>query len=69
MELILILLVGVGLLAAYFLPYLLADMRGHANPGMVLLLNFFLGWTIIGWFFVLAIAMLGATKAKEVGHA
>jgi hypothetical protein len=33
----------------YFLPTVLATRRGH-HVLPILLLNFFLGWTVIGWF-------------------
>ena len=36
-------------LALYFLPALIAYKRGHANKGAILIVNFLLGWTFIGW--------------------
>ena len=36
-------------LAFYFLPTIIALIRGHRNTLAILLLNFFLGWTFIGW--------------------
>jgi hypothetical protein len=36
-------------LALYFLPTIIAVVRHHRNTLGVFLLNFFLGWTFIGW--------------------
>ena len=36
-------------LAFYFLPTIIALIRGHRNTLAIFLLNFFLGWTFIGW--------------------
>jgi len=36
-------------LVIYFLPSLIALLRRHKNMLAIFLLNFFLGWTIIGW--------------------
>lgn len=44
-ELILITLV----LVIYFLPVLIALLRHHKNTLAIFLLNFFLGWTVLGW--------------------
>lgn len=35
--------------ASYFLPSLIALLRNHKNKLAVLLLNVFLGWTLLGW--------------------
>lgn len=45
------LLFGIGL---YFLPAIIAGVRHTHNSTGILLLNLFLGWTIIGW----AVALL-----------
>jgi len=36
-------------LAFYFLPTIIALLRRHRNALAIFLLNFFLGWTFIGW--------------------
>lgn len=36
-------------LAVYFLPALVASTRLHPNSKPIMLLNVFLGWTLIGW--------------------
>ena len=42
---------GYGLAATlfYFLPAIVAFMRGHHSRVGILLLNFFLGWSGLGW--------------------
>jgi len=54
---IVILIVG---LLFYFLPYIVKTKR-HPQPDMLFLLNFFLGWTIIGW---IAALIWGQQKNK-----
>lgn len=48
----------------YFLPLIIAVVRGVRNQGSVLVVNLFLGWTLIGW--VIALAM--AAKTVEPRH-
>ena len=36
-------------LALYFLPAIIAALREHNNAGAILVLNLFLGWTVLGW--------------------
>lgn len=49
-----VILAAVG--AAYLLPTLVAALRDHHNTGMIAVLNFFLGWTFLGWVISLAMA-------------
>jgi len=37
-------------IAAYFLPAVLGWQRGKRNAPMITVVNFFLGWTLFGWF-------------------
>lgn len=49
------LLVGsVIVLALYFLPSIIAASRKKKNTGAIFVVNFFLGWTLIGWVVALA---------------
>ncbi len=48
---------GLGF-ALYFLPSIIALARSKRNLVAILLLNFFLGWTAIGWI----IALIWAAK-------
>lgn len=45
----------------YFLPWAIAATRGKSNSGVIGLLNFLLGWTLIGWIVTLVMAC-GAHK-------
>lgn len=45
---------GVGL---YFLPAIIAAVRHTHNSTGILLLNLFLGWTMVGWFVALLMAI------------
>jgi hypothetical protein len=44
------------LVAAYFLPALIALMRKVPNAGSVVVINLLLGWTLVGWAVSLAMA-------------
>ncbi|MGO0686835.1 superinfection immunity protein [Pseudomonas fulva] len=35
--------------ALYFTPTIIAASRTHPNRVSIMLLNFFLGWTVLGW--------------------
>ena len=43
-------------LCLYFLPTILAVARKVRNQGSVVVINLFLGWTLIGWVIALAMA-------------
>jgi hypothetical protein len=42
----------------YFLPSIIALIRSKRDTLAIFLLNFFLGWTVIGWF----VALIWAAK-------
>jgi hypothetical protein len=46
---ILELLLVVLMFVLYFLPTLIAFLRKHKNKLAIFLLNFLLGWTVLGW--------------------
>lgn len=46
---VLVVTVLIGILALYLLPSIIAFQRGKKNKLAILLLNIFLGWTLIGW--------------------
>ena len=48
---------GLGF-AMYFLPTIIAFARNKRDTTSILLLNFFLGWTMIGW----VVALVWAVK-------
>ena len=39
----------VGSIVLYFCPTIIAISRNHSNKTSIIVLNLFLGWTIIGW--------------------
>lgn len=41
----------------YFLPAIVAFVRSKRDAGAILVLNFFLGWTAIGWVIALVWAL------------
>lgn len=43
-------------IAAYWAPSITAGIRRVPNTGSVIVVNLFLGWTIIGWIIALAMA-------------
>ena len=45
-----------ALLCLYFLPTIIAVARKVRNQGSIVVINFFLGWTLIGWVVALALA-------------
>jgi Superinfection immunity protein len=62
---ILLLLVVVGL---YFLPTIIAALRHHHNTAMIAVLNFFLGWTFIGWVIFLAMSFGNPSPQQTIIH-
>jgi hypothetical protein len=53
---------GIGLLLViffipYWIPTIIAFMRKHPSKGGILALNFFFGWTFVGWVVSLAWAL------------
>jgi hypothetical protein len=42
----------------YFLPTIVAHMRGKDNVGGIFIINLLTGWTGIGWFVALVMACL-----------
>lgn len=49
----------------YMLPWGVAATRRTSNAGSVALVSFFLGWTVIGWFGALIMALAGRTAAPN----
>ena len=41
------------LLLSYFLPWIIALVRGHRNAAAIFVLNLFLGWSVLGWIIAL----------------
>ena len=51
---LIVLAIGVGI---YFIPYIVATQNKKQNAGAIGALNFFLGWTLVGWVIALVWAM------------
>jgi hypothetical protein len=51
----------------YFLPTFISCNRGHHQTGPIVILNLFLGWTLVGWVIALAwsCSALAATDATD----
>lgn len=60
MDVMIILVIG---LIIYFAPAINASSRHHPNAGAILLLNLFLGWTLVGWVIALVWSATGAPNA------
>jgi ABC-type polysaccharide/polyol phosphate export permease len=56
MMLLLLLLVLIAVALGYFLPTIIAHRR-QRRTGLVFLVNLFFGWTAIGWFTALLLAL------------
>ena len=45
-------------LAIYFIPSIVASNRNHKNVAAIVVLNIFLGWTVLGWVLALVWAVM-----------
>jgi len=54
-------IVVVGI-AIYFVPSIIAHHRKHRNEAAITVLNFFLGWTFLGWVAALVWALTDNTN-------
>lgn len=52
---------------AYFLPALVARWRDHRNASAIVVLNFFLGWTGLGWIVALIWAYTNDKHPAQAG--
>ena len=50
----------------YFLPTVIAMLRGKSNTFAILLLNLFLGWTFIGWIVALVWSVTSDNKPQTI---
>jgi hypothetical protein len=53
-------------IVVYFAPTILAALRTVPNVGSILVINFFLGWTFIGWVVALAMAARSHPAVTQV---
>jgi T4 superinfection immunity protein len=54
------------LFAMYWLPTIIAIVRRTPSALGVAVINFFLGWTIIGWIVALVMALAASPAAQRV---
>lgn len=47
----------VGGIAIYLAPTVIAAYRGHVNMAPIVVVNIFLGWSLVGWVAALAWAL------------
>ena len=59
------LILVVTMIAAYLLPLIVAGLRKVPNVGSVAVINFFLGWTFIGWVVAMAMACRSADRSVD----
>ena len=57
MDLIVTVLSPIALGAVYCLPMIVAARRKHHQRNAIAIINFFLGWTVLGWTIALAWSM------------
>lgn len=60
------LVVGIPFIVIYFLPSIIALSRKKNNGAAIILLNFFLGWTFIGWIVSLIWACLKDNETHTI---
>ena len=57
---------GIGFLifalAIYFVPAVVAFLRGHRSRLAILFVNLFLGWMLIGWLWAMIWSLTGNTE-------
>jgi len=51
--------------AIYFVPAIVAVVRHHNNKGAIIVLNIFLGWTVLVWIMALVWASTSNTRAGD----
>ena len=63
---LLVALFAVLVIATYFLPTIVATIRNHPNALSICLLNFFLGWTLLGWLGALVCSAHAINNGRDV---
>ena len=58
---------GVGT-AVYLGPWIVAERRGMNNRGPIIVIDVFLGWTLVGWVVALAMAVGGESRDQRGGQ-
>jgi hypothetical protein len=63
-AIVMFLLVGWLVTAAYVTPSIIAAARAHHNAGAIFALNLLLGWTFVGWVAAIVWALTEVHAAK-----
>ena len=58
---------GTALFIVYLIPSIVAWLRDHSNWGAIAAVNFFLGWSLIGWVVSLAWSLTDNTHRNREG--
>lgn len=53
-------------LTAYFVPTIVAVARGHHQAAPIIVVNVFLGWSVVGWVVALAMACSEVRRRQQV---
>lgn len=59
------LIAGAFWVVAYLSPTIMAYTRRHQNRGAILLMNLFLGWTLLGWITALVWAATSVERPRR----
>jgi hypothetical protein len=60
-----VILMMVFMVVMYLLPAIIGWRRGVSSRVLLLMLNVFFGWTVLGWLVFLIWAVTGATRAQD----
>lgn len=60
-----VLFIAIGALCLYLLPSIIGFKRGVSSRFVLLLMNLFVGWTVLMWVVCLIWAVTGATRAQD----
>ncbi len=63
LYILLLIVPGIITQCIYFIPYLIANKKGHPQETAIFILNLFAGWTIIAWLIALIWAF---TEPKQI---
>ena len=61
----LLIVIVVVSITIYLLPSWIASNRNHHQKSAIFALNFFLGWTFVGWVIALVWALTAINKAQQ----
>lgn len=63
MEFLLLAFLFVAAFVLYFLPTIIALKRDHRNMAPIAVINFLLGWSLVGWVIALAWSLSSNVEA------